>query len=112
MKYTFVSLALCLIFAGSILAEDPLPTQPRGKSIREYLTPDGRFDLDAARRSGYEGPLDIEGFRSGIDPATRAPLFQPASPAFPADHPDDIFWDNSISPSIPGVDSAVRAAIV
>ena len=45
----------------------------------------------------------MKGFESAIDPATGQPVFRPASPAAPADDPDDIYWDNSISPSVAGV---------
>ena len=113
MQFSAVVLFVCLPLAGTVVAEEPpsIPP-PSGRSIGEFLTPDGPFDLEAARRSGYEGPLDIGGFQSAIDPATGEPAFHPAAPASPADDPDDIYWDNSISPSIPGVNGQVYAATV
>ena len=90
----------------------PAGPQPSGRSIGGFLTADGRFDLDAARRSGYEGPLEIEGVESRIDPATRELNFQASFPASLADHPDDIYWDPTISPCVPGVDGSVCALTV
>ncbi|MDM8006914.1 MAG: hypothetical protein QUV05_12315, partial [Phycisphaerae bacterium] len=110
MKYFSVVFTLCLLLAGNVLGGQPPTTPaPSGRSIGEFLTPDGRFDLDAARRSGYEGPLDIEGIESRIDPATGELNFQAAFPASSADHPDDIYWDNTISPCVPGVGWSVPA---
>ena len=85
---------------------------PAGRSIGEFLTPEGRFDLEAARRSSYEGPLDMKGFESELDTTAGEPVFRPASPASPADHPDDIYWDNSISPSLAGICGPVYAATI
>ncbi len=83
-----------------------------GRSIREFLTPEGRFDLEAARRSGYQGPLDMRGFETALDTSTGQPVFRAASPASPTDNPDDIYWDNSISPSFPGMNDFVRRLTV
>jgi hypothetical protein len=84
----------------------------RGLKIDRFLTPDGRFDLEAARRSGYQGPLDMKGFTSAFDTSSGQPIFRPASPASPTDNPDDIYWDNSISPCIAGVGGGVYAVVV
>src|SRR5512139_3363060 len=59
--------------------------RPPAKSVRDFLTPDGRFDLEAARRSGYQGPLGMEGLTSTFDPTTNQPIFQPMPPVSPAD---------------------------
>jgi hypothetical protein len=114
----WASVAL-LLWCGSACAEDVLqkqgdpgfPSAPK-RSVSEFLTPDGRFDLAAARKSGYQGPLDIAHFTPDLDPLTGEPVFRPSAPASPADHPDDIYWDNSISPSISGVDGEVYATTV
>jgi uncharacterized protein (TIGR02145 family) len=83
-----------------------------GRNIAEFLTVDGQFDLEAARRSGYEGPLDIEGFEPVLDPSGGQPIFQVSNEAM-ATHPDDIYWDNSISPGgISGVNGEVYALTV
>lgn len=110
-------IAASLLFAASILAicvttAGANDVQTAGKSIEEFVNPDGSFDLEAARLSGYEGSLDMDGFESAIDPATGRPLFQPSDTKATADHPDDIYWDNSISPSVPGVNCIVRSATI
>jgi hypothetical protein len=82
------------------------------RSIAEFLTPNDQFDLEAVRRSGYQGSLDINGFKPLIDPITDQPLFQSGGTEKMADHPDDIYWDNSISQCIPGVNGVVNAATI
>ena len=84
----------------------------KGRTIGDFLTPDGRFDLEAARRTGYEGPLDVRGFHPGIDSITGLPMFMPSGATQPSDDPDDVYWDNSISPSMAGVGGDVCAAII
>jgi|GEM_PF-5414703 len=74
------------------LAQSMPNTLDSARSLGEFLTPDGRFDLEAARRSNYQGSLDLKGFESAIDPVTGQPVLRPASPASPADDPDDIYW--------------------
>ncbi|MCX6832023.1 MAG: hypothetical protein NT028_07810, partial [candidate division Zixibacteria bacterium] len=116
----FVSILALAAFANDLpsgnvksdLAQLMPNTLDSARSLGEFLTPDGRFDLEAARRSGYQGSLDLKGFEPAIDPTTGQPVFRPASPASPTDSPDDIYWDNSISPCVAGVGGGVYAAVV
>jgi hypothetical protein len=112
------TLAAVVIWGGScavnVLAEqgpDALP-KPPARSVSEFLTPDGRFDLDAARLSGFEGSLDLDGTDLRFDPRTGEPRVRPSTSLTPTDDPDDIYWDNSISPSISGIDGDIFAAII
>jgi len=63
----------------------------RTKSVSDFLKPDGSFDLEAVRRSGYQGSLDLKGFQSAIDPVSGQPLFRQAGTNETADQPDDIY---------------------
>ncbi|MFC1572050.1 FlgD immunoglobulin-like domain containing protein [Candidatus Eisenbacteria bacterium] len=45
--------------------------------IQQFLTPDGRCDLEAIRTSGYEGSLEVGGFSALVDPHTGEPVFRP-----------------------------------
>jgi len=54
----------------------------------------------------------MEGFASTNDPLMGQPLFQRSATHETADDPDDIYWDNSLSPSLPGVDGSVQALTV
>ncbi len=82
------------------------------RSIEEFVFLDGRIDLEALKKSGYQGTLDLKGFDVGIDPKTGEPVVQvSASSASPSD-PDDIYWDNSISPSLLGLGDIVFALAV
>ncbi len=109
-------LASCLIIAGlpaigvtSVSAND---VQTAGRSVEEFLNPDGSFDLEAARLSGYQGSLDLDGLDSQFDPVTGEPILWSSAAVMAVDHPDDIYWDNSISPSIAGVSDGAYAATV
>ncbi|MCP4685729.1 MAG: hypothetical protein GY867_09825 [bacterium] len=39
-------------------------------------------------------------------------MFRPSGTGEAADHPDDIYWDNSLSPSVAGIGGSVYAATV
>lgn len=82
-----------------------------GPSVGEFLTPDGRFDLDAARRARFQGSLDMKGFESRFDHEGQ-PVFRSAANAATEGSPDDVYWDNSLSSSVPGVDEEVFALTV
>jgi hypothetical protein len=114
---SFLCVAIWILPIGNILAANDAPLTPSdsaraGRSVSDFLTPDGRFDLGAMRASGYQGPLDLKGVDVRVDPRTGAPMASTSSPQVLADDPDDIYWDNSISPSIPGVNGPVLAATV
>ena len=81
----------------------------KGKSVGDFLTTDHRFDLEAARRSGYQGPLNWEGYHIQLDPITGEPMIRTQRIPSSKDDPDDIYWDNKVSPSIPGIDGYVLA---
>ena len=108
-----------LVFSASLLlsisnlaAESTDDLAAEKRSIKEFISPDGRIDIEAVRNSGYQGTLDLDGFHVLIDPSTGEPLVQvSASMALSAD-PDDIYWDNSISPSLPGLSGKVWALAV
>ena len=67
-----VYLLFCCTF--SFAGDRPLPK----RSVADFLTPDGRFDLGAARSAGFEGSLDLKGYKFKSDPQAGAPLFTAA----------------------------------
>jgi hypothetical protein len=73
------------------------------------LTPERRVDLEMIRKSGYQGPLNWEGYQIQLDPVTGEPMIRSPRVTSSMDHPDDVYWDNTVSPSIPGVDGYVMA---
>ncbi len=108
-----------LVFGASLLpsisslaAESVDDLAAEKRSIKKFVSPDGRIDIDAVRNSGYQGTLDLDGFDVGIDLKTGEPLVQVSASSASQSDPDDIYWDNSISPSIPGVDGKVYALAV
>ena len=107
----FLKCALLALSVSSVLAAESAPVPP-GKSISEFVSPDGRINLDAVRKSGYQGPLDLKGLNVRIDSKTGEPLVQSAPKSASASDPYDIYWDNSISPSIASVDLFVLAVTV
>ena len=106
-------IGVCLLITASILGapRDNLTasdTARNGKSASDFLTPDGRFDLNAVRASGYQGPLDLKGVDVRVDPRGGAPTVSASSAHSPADDPDDQYWDNSISPdTLSGLNGSV-----
>ena len=104
--------SISLLLSISSLAADNAGDTAEKRSIGEFVSPDGRIDIEAVRTSGYQGPLDLGGFDVLIDPRTGEPLVQlSASSASPSD-PDDIYWHNSISPTFPGVSGTGLGLVV
>jgi hypothetical protein len=77
-------------------------------SVGAILTPDGHIDLEKAHLSRYQGSPDIFGHDKNFDPDTNKPVMKSV---ITKDHPDDVYWDNSISPSLRGVDGIVYTFI-
>ena len=82
----------------------------RGRSVQEFLTPEGRFDLQKARAMDYQGPLDLSGFDVRMDPTCGQPVIHPSDATAPADHPDDIYWEQV--QGLPGTDGTIYALTV
>lgn len=71
-----VFLAICSQSGFGNMIDDPADLSAiKAESLKQFLTPEGRFDLEAARRSGYEGALDFSGYGMSFDPKTGEPLF-------------------------------------
>ncbi len=60
LKY-FIIIFL-LLSSAPVLAADSAGDTAEKKSIEEFVLPDGRIDIEAVRKSGYQGPLDLDGF--------------------------------------------------
>ena len=95
------------VTADTVLIQSRLPEKDGGVPITRFLTPEGRIDLDAIRQSGYRGSFDLKGVNVGLDPTTGEPIAQVSTSMSPSVDPDDIYWDNSISPSIQGTGNTV-----
>ncbi len=118
LKIHAMVFAMCAIVSASFLSAQETSDPPNvsasavsGRSVGEFLTPEGRFDLEAARKAGFQGSIDIKGFQPRIDEKTGQPVFRQVS-ASTAGNPDDSYWDNSLSSSIPGVNGDVFALVV
>ena len=72
----------------------------KSKDISEFTLPDGRFDFEKIRQSRYQGAVDLEALVVNVDPNTGEPLVTSSSPSLTSSSADNIYWDNSISPSI------------
>jgi hypothetical protein len=81
-----------------------------GRSMADFLSADGQFDLEAIRRSGYQGPLDLGAHDVRLDPRTGRPMVSDKEPGVARDHPDDDYWQPGMG--VPGVDGDVIAAVV
>ncbi len=92
-------------------------TDFRRPSVEQFLAPDGRFDLQAARRSGYHGGLDLGGFTGHIDGRGGGLAFiasdehpSAATHPNPVSSPDDFKWNATFGR--PGFDDRVTAVAV
>jgi len=92
---------------GQTFAQDSL----KGRSVEDFLTPDGRFDLKAIRASGYQGPLDLKGFDIRMEPHSGEPILSQYANARIYSHPDDTFWTDRFS-CLPGLDGYCFALCV
>lgn len=81
------------------------------KSVGESLAPDGRFDLEAARQSGYEVALDLQGIEVQLDPATDEPIAKIPYQVAPANNPFDRGWSR-LDDGFNGTGAIVRAVVV
>ena len=108
-----------LVFSASLFlsisslatdSADDLAAEKR--SIEEFISPDGRIDIEAVRISGYQGTLDLDGVDVLIDPKTSEPKVQVSSSSASPPDPDDIYWDNSLSPSFQEINGPVYALAV
>jgi hypothetical protein len=115
---TMIAIVCLIVLTQTLYAQDKsdlksIPSSAvSGRNIGEFLTHDGRFDLEMARRTGFQGSLNVDGFKSSIDTATYQHIFRPAVSASTAENPDDIYWDNSMSSSLPGVNGDISALTV
>lgn len=87
------------VFAADRGIQPPPGSAPAGRSIGEFLTSEGKFDLDAVRRSGYQGTLDFQGADLRVDPRSGAPFVLASRSHAPASIPDDIYWANGFAAS-------------
>ncbi|MCE5251877.1 T9SS type A sorting domain-containing protein [bacterium] len=113
---TMIAIACLILSAPYLNAQNindltNMPAAPT-RSIGDFLTPDDRFDLEAAQRTDFQGSLNMNGYEPGIDPATGQPVFRPGKSASTAGYPDDIYWDNTISSSYRGFNDKVYALTV
>ena len=105
-------LFLCLFCGTAFAGNDSSPSNindKTGPSVGDFQTPDHRIDLEKIRQSGYQGSLDLEGYDVGIDPVTGEPIIHPQQAKSNMDHPDDIYWNNTLSSSILGTNGTVYA---
>jgi hypothetical protein len=91
--------------ADTTLTQD----RPAGPSVGDYLAPDGTLDLEALRSSGYQGPLDLEGFGVRAD-ERRGLVASPATQPSVLSDPDDTHWSGGFD--FPGTDGGVLALTV
>lgn len=77
-------------------------------SIEDFLTSEGKFDIDAARQAGFEGNLDLSGFAPQFDPGSLEPVFSPL-PQGRSD--DDANWQSGFGLSGPSWPDVKAVAI-
>ena len=115
ISLTVLGVALLILVSTDIAADgqiDSTAKLPSGRSIEEFITSDGHFDMKAVHRSGYQGAMDLDGFEMAIDPATGRPTFSPMTAEMTAGSSDNIYWDNDLSPALQGLYGIGNCSIV
>lgn len=112
MRKLVLLLAGCLLLsaAAALLADDQTATT--GKSIRESPIGDDWVATDSVHLTRLQGPVSLDGSGSFVDPANRSLPFRQIKPCEPSPDPDDIYWDNRMSPVIPGANGVIYATAV
>ena len=79
--------------------------------VSKFLDKNGGFDLESARRAGFQGSLNLEGYDVRIDPVSGKPLISPASVSDTNDDPDDQYWHDLTVPDV-GMDDIIHSLTV
>jgi hypothetical protein len=95
-----VAMLSTIVFIPYLFAQNIIPAENVHASIISRKSID-EFHLP------FQSSLNMECFHSGIDQTSGQPVFRSM-----AENPDDIYWDNSMSSSIPGVEGTIYALIV
>ncbi len=95
-----------------LLLGDPAEFNP-SLSVQTFLDAEGRIDLEALRRSGYDGPLDMKGLCTRLNPRTGELIATPQSPLLTR-IPGDEYWAPGFGAPdpIPGVDGSISCIAV
>jgi len=112
--YSVVLVSVCMIatcFVESVAARSKMRAVQPGHNpgVERFLKPDGKFDLEAARGQGFEGTLDVSGFKTLPDRRTGEPVFVPRAGKRSRD-PGDEYWAEGFG--LPGVDKDIYAVAV
>ena len=77
------------------------------KSIARFLTTDNHVDLQEIQSSGYQGSLNLDGFKVNLDPITNEPVILSTQGKAPNPDPDDIYWESGFG--LPGCNDSIFA---
>ena len=75
-----------------------LAARGSANGVADFLTPDGSFDLEAARTMGFEGAIELDGFAGRIDPRSGRPVFAMSGDGNPEIAAGGSWWDGVGSP--------------
>ena len=78
-------------------------------NVQDIIKPDGSLDLKKIGQINISGSLNASDYLFVIDRDTKEPIFLPGTSA---SHPDDVYWDNTASPCLGGIDGTVNAMMV
>jgi PKD repeat protein len=102
----FLSAALVvLLFSQAAASSSELTTE---QSVNATSGESTKIAASQVGVSGYQGPLDLDGFESTVDLTTGQPLFRPFEAKGTAYRPDDLCW----SPLGSGMNNTVWALTV
>ena len=105
-KVLTIIFAIILLLGSTKITNAEEPNELEKTSISDFLTPDGRIDLKAARMVGFQGSLNLEGYDIHIDPKSSEPIVLPAGISDVSNDPDDQYWHDMSVPTV-GMNSDV-----
>jgi hypothetical protein len=108
LLFNSLALQVGIVEAAGAIPKPPPYAGYADRSIRDFATPDGHPDLMALPASRYGSPRDLGGIGLNVDRLSGMPVVRPAPMRATTEDPEDAYWDNRISPAVPGVDSRVQ----
>ena len=116
MLTPFVS--ACLLLLGSSLysadnkAVEKVTEISTDKRVSSFYFDDEQYDILPMRLRSYQGRQNFDSIITALYQISKELNVQSQVAFTPMADPDDMFWDNAISPSIPGLSGVVYALTV
>jgi trimeric autotransporter adhesin len=105
---------LAVLLPLTLHAAGPDGTPPQAPpDLRQFLDANGHVDVEAVRKTGYTGPIDLSGLNTHLDPETGELVIQPGDPGTGERAEGDQYWAPGFGDPNPlaGVNGSVTALV-